>query len=328
MRFSILIPVYNVSRYLRECLDSVLSQSFADWEAVCVDDGSDDDSGKILDEYAARDSRFKTIHHQENRGIGEARNVGLTAMKGDWVLFLDGDDVLAPSTLSRLAAISEANPQESAIRFGFEEFNENESWHPRSGKRLVVRKDISCSIEMDDFYTYATYFAYRRSCLKGLTFKDYKRGEDRVFVDDVLLNRVNSFVETDEAFYGYRQRMSSMTHVTPTARILKDEMLHRRDIVLMIEASKKSVAYSRNHWLTKYFLRSIGDHVLRLSKRDRRDVLAVWLTCVREMRPAKGLSRWTRFVYAFYLAFPFLVLPWFRYRHWKRANSRATICCH
>ena len=321
MKLSVIIPVYNMTRYLRECLDSILAQTFTDWEAICVDDGSPDDCGKILDEYAAKDARIKVIH-QKNCGTGEARNAGLAVATGDWIVFLDGDDVLAPSALSRLAAISAANPQEPAIRFGFEEFPDNEAWHPKSGERPVVRKDISRSVEMDDFYVYMWQFAYRRPCLDGLTFKNYKRGQDRVFVDDVILNRVDSFVATDEAFYGYRQRTSSVTHVTPSARILKAEIQHRRDIVLMIEASKKSVAYSRNRWLTKYFLRSVGDHVLRLSKSDRRDVLATWLGCVREMRHAKGLSRWTRFVYAFYLAFPFLVLPWFRCCHLFRQSRR------
>ena len=68
MKLSVIIPVYNTARYLCECLDSVAAQSFADWECICVDDGSTDDSGAILDEYAAKDSRFKVIH-QANGGV-------------------------------------------------------------------------------------------------------------------------------------------------------------------------------------------------------------------------------------------------------------------
>lgn len=91
--FSIIIPVYNVAPYLRECLDSVLAQTFADWEAVCIDDGSDDGSGAILDEYATKNGRFRVVH-QTNRGVSHARNCALDLMQGDWVCFLDGDDAV------------------------------------------------------------------------------------------------------------------------------------------------------------------------------------------------------------------------------------------
>ena len=90
---SIIIPVYNVAPYLRECLDSVLAQTFTDWEAICVDDGSTDGSGTIIDEYAAKDKRFKVIH-QKNAGVSAARNAALDVAKGKWFLFLDGDDIL------------------------------------------------------------------------------------------------------------------------------------------------------------------------------------------------------------------------------------------
>jgi len=89
--FSIIIPVYNVAPYLRECLDSVLSQTFADWEAVCIDDGSTDGSGAILDEYAAKDKRFRVVH-QKNAGVSAARNCGLGLATGKWIGAVDPDD--------------------------------------------------------------------------------------------------------------------------------------------------------------------------------------------------------------------------------------------
>ena len=96
--FSIVIPVYNVAPYLRECLDSALAQTFSDWEAICVDDGSTDGSGEILDEYAAKDGRFKVIH-QKNAGVSAARNFGIDAAVGEYVTFLDGDDAYDRSWL-------------------------------------------------------------------------------------------------------------------------------------------------------------------------------------------------------------------------------------
>ena len=97
-KFSIIIPAYNVAPYLRESLDSVLAQTHTNWEAICVDDGSSDGSGEILDEYAARDPRFKIVH-QINEGVARAREVGLSAANGEWICWIDADDKVDPEFL-------------------------------------------------------------------------------------------------------------------------------------------------------------------------------------------------------------------------------------
>lgn len=94
-RMSIVIPVYNAERYLRACLASVLRQTMRDLEVICVDDGSTDDSPRILDECAARDDRLRVIH-QRNAGAGAARNAGMDRATGDVLLCVDADDTLAP----------------------------------------------------------------------------------------------------------------------------------------------------------------------------------------------------------------------------------------
>lgn len=94
-KLSIIIPVYNVAPYLRVCLDSVLAQTVADWECICVDDGSTDGSGGFLDEYAARDLRFRIVH-QPNSGVAQARQVGLNAARGEYVGWVDPDDWVEP----------------------------------------------------------------------------------------------------------------------------------------------------------------------------------------------------------------------------------------
>lgn len=95
---SIIIPVYKVERYLRRCLDSVANQTFKDWEAICVNDGSPDGCGNILKEYAARDSRFRIIN-KENGGLSDARNAGMKNATGTFVIFLDSDDLIHPQTM-------------------------------------------------------------------------------------------------------------------------------------------------------------------------------------------------------------------------------------
>lgn len=100
-KFSIIIPVYNVEAYLRDCLDSVLAQTCADWEAVCVNDGSTDRSLTILKEYAARDKRIRIVD-QANGGLSAARNAGIRVAQGEYIFLLDSDDWIVPDALARL----------------------------------------------------------------------------------------------------------------------------------------------------------------------------------------------------------------------------------
>lgn len=98
---SIIIPVYNTEKYLKECLDSVIAQTFSDWELIIVDDGSTDGSPQICEEYASRDERINVIH-KANGGFSSARNAGLDASKGDYLFFIDSDDIIRPNTLDHL----------------------------------------------------------------------------------------------------------------------------------------------------------------------------------------------------------------------------------
>ena len=95
---SVIVPIYNVERYLRRALDSILSQTHKDWEAILVDDGSTDCSSQIADEYAKRDNRFKVIH-KPNGGLSDARNAGMEHISGEFLIFLDADDFLHPQLM-------------------------------------------------------------------------------------------------------------------------------------------------------------------------------------------------------------------------------------
>jgi len=102
-KISVVVPVYNVEKYLRECVDSVLAQTFKDFELILVDDGSPDDSGKICDEYAEKDSRVR-VFHKTNGGVVDARFFGLKQARGDYVVFLDSDDSWTRTALAGLWA--------------------------------------------------------------------------------------------------------------------------------------------------------------------------------------------------------------------------------
>ena len=101
VKVSVVVPVYNVEKYLRDCLESVINQDFKEIEIICVNDGSKDDSQKILEEYSEKDSRIHIIV-QENQGVSCARNVGIRCAKGEYICFLDSDDMLESSALREI----------------------------------------------------------------------------------------------------------------------------------------------------------------------------------------------------------------------------------
>lgn len=111
---SVVIPVYNIERHLRQCLDSVAGQSLRDMEVICVDDGSTDDSPKILADYASKDSRFQIIT-QSNAGPGAARNTGMAKATGKYLIFLDSDDWFEPDFLERMVAKAESTEADVTI---------------------------------------------------------------------------------------------------------------------------------------------------------------------------------------------------------------------
>lgn len=106
MKVSVVVPVYNVEKYLRSCINSILNQTLQDIELILVDDGSPDGSGKICDEFAASDNRVKVVH-KKNAGVGPARNDGLREATGDWIIFGDSDDWFESEALEKLVTVGE-----------------------------------------------------------------------------------------------------------------------------------------------------------------------------------------------------------------------------
>ena len=224
MLFSIIIPVYNVERYLRACLDSVIAQTFTDWEAVCINDGSTDGSDAILEEFTARDGRIKTIT-QPKRGLSAARNAGLDAAKGSFILFLDSDDWLEPSALEVLSGnLKEAD----MICFSGRRFFESEGRFLPSDQ--FVRKHYFSGMDYyndnalqhrDFAFVCVVLRLYRRSFLvdNNLRFKEGILHEDDLFTPKVCFFAQGVSV-IDECLYNYRVRANSITTTRSLKRVV------------------------------------------------------------------------------------------------------------
>ena len=120
---SVIVPVYKVERYLNECIDSILAQTFTDFELILVDDGSPDNCPALCDAAAAKDSRIRVIH-QKNRGLSGARNAGLDAAEGEWIAFVDSDDMLLPQALEKAHSTAEKTGAD-VVLYGFAFTDEN-----------------------------------------------------------------------------------------------------------------------------------------------------------------------------------------------------------
>lgn len=205
-KISIIVPVYNTAEYLEECLDSIHRQSLADWEAICIDDGSEDGSWEILRRYGAEDERF-VLARQEQRGAAAARNMGISMSRGEYIMFLDSDDrYLEDKALEKLyVAVKENKARVAAgrikrISYGhltkvemFAEIGEL----PPGGRR------VSFEEYQEDYYYQAYIFERRLLEGGGVIFPPYRRYEDPPFLLQ-LLPEAEKILLLPLAFYGYR----------------------------------------------------------------------------------------------------------------------------
>ena len=134
---SVIVPVYNVEKVLYHCIDSILNQIFNDFELILVDDGSTDNSGRICDEYAGKDTRAKVIHKQ-NGGVSRARNAGIEAAKGEYICFVDSDDFLESSYLEELIETKKKYPDFDNVWCGFQTV---EDYYKNNKKAYDVERD-------------------------------------------------------------------------------------------------------------------------------------------------------------------------------------------
>lgn len=203
--FSIIIPVYNVAQYLRECLDSILAQTFASWEAICVDDGSTDGSGAILDEYVAKDDRIKILH-KTNEGVSVARNVGLELAKGKYLMFVDSDDSISADALHDFAQVLDRYKVDCLL------VNPFLSTEDRSCPIRVLEggvKPIELLVGKHSAGGWPFCRVYRREKFGALRFIPGMRlREDMCFWSDALCVDAK-FAVASKPFYRYRERSNS-----------------------------------------------------------------------------------------------------------------------
>ncbi len=213
---SVIIPVYNVEEYLRECVDSVLSQTYENYEIILVDDGSTDNSGKICDEYA--ENNKITVVHKENGGLSDARNKGLALAKGEYIYFLDSDDFIVPEAFKELiSAITKTNSD--FVFFDSLSF-EDEGRNYDIEQRYVRKKDYGTqkgeeilfeTLNNKDYHSAVPLCFIKKKMFKNpdLEFVSGIYYEDSIFTYDLFMSAEN-VTHCPKAYYHRRYRKASI----------------------------------------------------------------------------------------------------------------------
>lgn len=259
---SIIVPVYNSAKYLSGCVDSILAQTYKNIELILVDDGSKDDSGKICDSYASKDSRVKVIH-QQNGGISRAQNAGLDAASGEFIAFADNDDILDCKNIEILlnailqsgASMSKAKWQQ----FGLSSLEQIKKEAGLGARGLSADKSQATArlenlpqikIVKNPLKAYQTVFCkifriignklgknsetryfneanwcrlYKREVWEGVRFPEGKFAQDTAMAS-VLYSRMNYVAHVDEVLYYWLQRADSVTHKMRDAGFYHDHI--------------------------------------------------------------------------------------------------------
>ena len=228
MLFSIIVPVYNVETYLRECIDSILEQEYKDYELILVDDGSKDNSGCICDEYAQKDERI-TVIHQENAGQAVARNTGTSVAKGEYIVYLDSDDYICDKNF--LLKLAEKTKHDTdVILYGYKKFFEKSQTFGKDICQYPNVQGKTPNCVMKELLTADMY----DGCPWNKTVKKSFLDENKIaFVPKMIsedsdwflqvVTKAKTYDNINEAFVVYRQREGSTSHA-PKVKSLTDNI--------------------------------------------------------------------------------------------------------
>lgn len=205
---SVIIPGYNIERYVERCLQSLQNQVYENIEIILVDDGSMDETGEIFDKYARKDSRFKVLH-QKNKGVSSARNSGLEMATGEWICFVDGDDYLDKDTFENIMLeISDKGIDAVMFEHCTEYLNGNIEKHNVEGTYGFLNNKQA----MKNIYYYAPFSwakMFHRDIVNSLKFReDIYRGEDTIFAVEAF-HKAKKIYSTEKNYYYYVQSEGS-----------------------------------------------------------------------------------------------------------------------
>lgn len=262
-KVSIIIPCYKVEKYLKRCLDSVLAQTFCQWEAICVDDGSPDECGAILDQYAKCDYRIKVIH-QENQGLSMARNNGMKLAQGDYIYFLDSDDAMHPQLLEIAYGLAQKHNAElvcfNTYKGNKEKFEINEI-NPSKIKTKVTNNPIFLGSRKEKYSIHYNVWTklYKKELLNGLDFISGIHFEDFPHTYAVLARKPKTVV-TPTKMHFYTDNGESISNKKGNPKQIRDYHVGINSIYEIYKAPelKKEFAFLKRNFIPNILKQQLG----------------------------------------------------------------------
>ncbi len=252
---SIIVPVYNVEKYLHECVDSILNQTYTNYEIILVDDGSTDSSGKICDEYAA--NKKVAVIHQKNKGLSAARNAGYDASNGEYVYFLDSDDYIVPEALEVLYKNASQNNSEvvffDAVSFADGDFKVSQNYVRHNSYEKCSGPEMLEELQKNKEYHSAVPLLFIKKSLvseNNLRFIDGIYYEDMVYTYQIFCC-AKTVSQCKDALYFRRYRESSIMTSKKNKRHFQSAVRVCNEVVFY--TAKKNI--SHNETAKKYIIR-------------------------------------------------------------------------
>lgn len=304
MKISVIVPIYNVEEYLEECLDSVVAQTFSDWEMILVDDGSTDGSGEIAEKYAQKYDNIFVIH-QANEGLSAARNTGLNVAKGEYVYFLDSDDYILDSTLQIVYETAKKNCAELVIFNGINfEYDHNspknviytnklvdefKSWNNvLDGKQIFAKMIEESSLLL---CCVPLQFVRRDIIIKNnLSFKQGILHEDNLYSFWLLMS-INSGIIIDDVLYMRRLRGDSITNTRISVNNVRSWCIIFDEIINWCnngKADEKTKEYIYKY--LRFFFMDIVQYYCYLKRKDRKELKIQYRSVLEKAKQNKYLN--------------------------------------
>ena len=208
-KVSVIVPVYNVEKYLHKCIDTILSQTFSDFECILVNDCSPDNCGKICDEYANKDNRIKVIHKQVNEGLPQARKTGFLNSSGEYILNVDSDDYIEITMIEKMLSLAVLNDYDFVYSDYYKHLNEETIIYQ---KVPILSNDYVYNIKSTVLGKIGSVLwnkLIKKSVYNFVNFPLYSYGEDRVIAAQILYHSKNTGY-INEALYHYINNQNSL----------------------------------------------------------------------------------------------------------------------
>lgn len=257
---SVIVPVYNVEKYLNKCVESIINQSYKNLQIILIDDGSKDKSGKICDEYAKKDKRIE-VTHKENAGVSAARNTGVEKAKGEWITFVDADDWIEKGLCSILYIKARQNDCEIAM-CGYSRVvgSSSEVINFKEKETILNSKEyLIAALNPQTGVGFCHTKLIKKTVINEIRFQEkLKVGEDAIY-NEMIAKNITKAIYVKEPLYNYRINMNSV--------VKRFDENYVKKYLISMESNKKYIfeVYSNQEDIIQNYYNYVAFHVMLIA---------------------------------------------------------------